>query len=95
MDGYKYRSETLSIQPGDEIFLYTDGVTEAININEELYGEDRLMVYIQETDHDISAEDLCEGVYKSVDDYAGEGVEQFDDITVLSLKYLKLNMNPE
>lgn len=89
MDGYKYRSETLSIQPGDEIFLYTDGVTEAININEELYGEDRLMVYIRETDHDISAENLCEGVYKSVDDYAGEGVEQFDDITVLSLKYLK------
>ncbi|MBO4901463.1 MAG: SpoIIE family protein phosphatase [Lachnospiraceae bacterium] len=89
MDGYAYKSESFSLQPGDEIFLYTDGVTEAININEELYGEDRLLVHLQETDHDISAEELCESVYRSVDEYAGEGVEQFDDITMLSLKYLK------
>lgn len=87
MEEYSYQSERLSIKPGDEIYLYTDGVTEAININEELYGEDRLLVYIESVDHDISAEELCADVYRSVDDYAGEGVEQFDDITMLCLKY--------
>ncbi len=89
MEGYVYRAEKLRLAPGDEIFLYTDGVTEAININEELYGEDRLLVYIESTDKGISSEELCEGVYRSVDEYAGEGVEQFDDITMLCLKYIK------
>ncbi len=89
MEGYAYKSGSFTIKPGDEIFLYTDGVTEAININEELYGEARLLSFITEHDHDISAEQLCSDVLQSVNDYAGEEVEQFDDITMLSLKFLK------
>lgn len=87
MDDYVYKAETMTINPGDEIFLYTDGVTEAININEELYGEDRLLKNINALD-DMRAEDICISIFDSVEEYAGEGVEQFDDITMLSLKYL-------
>ncbi len=89
MDDYTYKSGSFSIQPGDELFLYTDGVTEAVNINEELYGEDRLLAFMSEHDHNISAKELCEAVSRDVDEYAGEGVEQFDDITMLSMKLLK------
>lgn len=89
MEDFKYTSGSFTIEPGDEIFLYTDGVTEAININEELYGEERLLNFIQEYDQGVSAKDLCEAVLQNVNDYAGEDVEQFDDITMLSMKFLK------
>lgn len=87
MEDYQYKSEKVSIAPGDEIFLYTDGVTEAININEELFGEERLVNYINSLDKDMVAEDICDSIFEKVGEYAGEGVDQFDDITMLSLKY--------
>lgn len=43
MEGVKYREFTLEFNPGDQIFLYTDGVTEALNPAQELYGEQRLL----------------------------------------------------
>jgi len=43
MDGVKYKSHTFSLNPGDTIFLYTDGVTEALDHKGELFGEDRLI----------------------------------------------------
>lgn len=87
MEDYRYKSETITIEPGDEIFLYTDGVTEAININEELFGEERLLEDINSLD-EMSSEKMCVSILDKVSEYAGEGVEQFDDITMLSLKYL-------
>lgn len=88
MDDYSYKAEVMTIEPGDEIFLYTDGVTEAININEDLFGEARLLENINSVDG-LNAEDICGHIFEQVDEYAGEGVEQFDDITMLSLRYLK------
>ena len=89
MDDFQYKSGSFTIEPGDEIFLYTDGVTEAININEELYGEERLLNFISGNDQNMSAEELCNAVLASVNDYAGAEVEQFDDITMLSMKFQK------
>lgn len=46
MDGMKYRSQTVTLRPGDKMFLYTDGVTEANDPDEQLYGEERLLAYV-------------------------------------------------
>lgn len=88
MEDYAYKSGKVSICPGDEIFLYTDGVTEAININEELFGEERLLNVINALDEEMVAEDICGSIFEKVEEYAGDGVEQFDDITMLSLRYM-------
>ena len=93
MEDYPYKSESFTIEPGDEIFLYTDGVTEAININEELFGEERLLEDINILE-EMSSEKVCENIYYRVQEYAGEDVEQFDDITMLSLRY-KGNVSEE
>lgn len=85
MDGVRYRKNELDLAPGDAIYLYTDGVTEATDLNEELYGEDRLHAVLQKY-KDESMEVICSEIKKDVDLFAGEA-PQFDDITMLALKY--------
>lgn len=85
MEGIKYRLQELQLEPGDIIFLYTDGVTEATNLSEELYGEQRLQNMLNSRDFD-SMEELCKAVKQDVDDFVGDA-EQFDDITMLAFKY--------
>ena len=85
MEGIKYREQKLTLEPGDELFLYTDGVVEATNLNNELYGEDRLINCLN--DHiGENAETICKLVKEDVDKFY-EGAEQFDDITELSFKF--------
>ncbi len=86
MEGINYRKNELQLSPGDEIFLYTDGVTEATDLNNELYGEDRLLGILNGGPDKASAQELCEKVKADVDKFVGEA-PQFDDITMLSLKY--------
>jgi serine phosphatase RsbU (regulator of sigma subunit) len=85
MDGVRYRKNELDLAPGDAIYLYTDGVTEATDLNEELYGEDRLHAVLQKY-KDESMEVICSEIKKDVDLFAGEA-PQFDDITMLALKF--------
>ena len=85
MEGVKYRKNELQLAPGDVIYLYTDGVTEATNINDELYGEDRLLALLN-ANKEASMEELCRLVKEDVFAFAGEA-PQFDDITMLALKY--------
>lgn len=72
--------------PGDTIYLYTDGVTEATNAENELYGEERLL-HIMNQNTNVSSQQLCEAVKADVDIFVGEA-PQFDDITMLCLNYL-------
>ena len=85
MDGIRYRKNELELQPGDAIYLYTDGVTEATNASDELYGEDRLHSILEKY-KDASMQVICEGVKRDVDAFVGEA-PQFDDITMLALRY--------
>lgn len=86
MEGITYRKNTLSLEKGDRIYLYTDGVTEATNRAENLYGEDRLKNVLN-TSLNLSAEELCCAVKKDVDDFVGDA-PQFDDITMLCFDYI-------
>ena len=85
MKGIHIENETLILKPYDSLLIYTDGVTEAINKNRELYGEERLLSLLSNAQSDTSTE-LTSRVKQSVDEYQA-GCEQFDDITVFSVKY--------
>ena len=87
MEGIKYRENEITLDKGDRIFLYTDGVTEATDKNESLYGEDRLLTYI-ENNKILKAEELLSGLKGDIDKFAGDA-PQFDDITMLVFDYKK------
>ena len=72
------------------LFLYTDGVTEAHNSDQQLYGEGRLQACL-EAHPDLDVQRLCETVKKDVDRFAGS-MEQFDDLSMLCVC---LNSLPE
>lgn len=85
MEGMRYRKNEVQLAPGDMLYLYTDGVTEAVNIREELYGEERLLAVLNAHAH-ADVQTICETVKTDVDAFAGD-VPQFDDITMVCLKY--------
>ena len=85
MKGMQWKEFELQLQPGDRLFLYTDGVPEATNKNEELFGTDRMLAALN-TVKDASPEDVLKGVRKAVDGFVKDA-EQFDDLTMLSIVY--------
>ena len=85
MEGVKYRKNELYLAPGDEIYLYTDGVTEATDTNNGLYGEERLNALLDSL-HGLSGEEVCRAVKGDIGAFVGDA-PQFDDITMLYLKY--------
>lgn len=89
MDGIKYRRNEIKLLPGDRIYLYTDGVTEATNSETELYGEDRLLEALNSVDTS-TPKSTCENIFDSVSKFVN-GAEQFDDITMLSFSLQELD----
>ncbi len=85
MEGIRYRRFELQLTPGDTLYLYTDGVTEAVNAEENLYGEARLLQHLNRCQGE-DARGICESVKVDVDAFAG-AAEQFDDITMLCLTW--------
>ena len=85
MEGIHYKEQELVLQPGDEIFLYTDGVVEATDVDKQLYGDDRLLACVNEHNGEDSRQ-LCDSIKEDVDRFY-EGAEQFDDITEVSLQF--------
>ena len=85
LDNIKYAKHELTIEPGDKIFLYTDGVTESTNVNNELYGEERLLSFLN-SHTKLNAEETIKAVKEDIDEFV-DALEQFDDITMLELVY--------
>ena len=92
MENMKYKAGTMQLDVGDKIFQYTDGVTEATNINNELYGMDRLGEILNKVKNGTPHE-ILPAVKKDIDEFVGEA-PQFDDITMLCLEY-KAKMKTE
>ena len=84
-DSAKYRSSTLTLEPGDELLLYTDGVTEAFSEQEEQYGEERLEKFAI-AHSDMHPHALTTMLRASVARWA-LNAEQSDDITIFALEY--------
>lgn len=83
MEDVPYREQTLTLNPGDSIYLYTDGVTEALNPEQELFGDGRLYEILNR--HRAQAgepETFVQAIYREVQAFA-DGEPQADDITML------------
>ncbi len=80
-----YRQQEIELQPGDELFLYTDGVTEAVNNKEELFTAPRLLETAN-TNLDKPLKEFTTAIKSEIDKFA-DGAEQADDITMLALRY--------
>ena len=87
MDELDFKGQEMTLSPGDKLFLYTDGVTEALNTEKELYGEQRLLDALNGADAgNNSLQDLLGAVRKSLDEHV-KTADQSDDITMLALSY--------
>ncbi len=85
LEDFDYRSKKIQLNPGDLLFLFTDGVTEAFNTKEELYGETRLESFLEaHLSHTI--EEIVKESNQAVTDFS-IGVPQSDDITLLAIRY--------
>ena len=80
-----FKQQTIKLEKGDKIFMYTDGVTEALNPTNELYGEERLINCLNRSDRNLSVEELLAFVRADVNTHVN-GAAQSDDITMLTLK---------
>ena len=85
MKNARYRQYDLMLKKGSKIFVYTDGVPEAVNINNEMFGTDRMIDAINEN-RDKNPEEEIKAVREAVDAFVGEA-ERFDDMTMLCLEY--------
>ena len=85
MDGVRYKEYELTLNRGAKLFLYTDGVPEATNAQNELFGTERMLAALNE-DPDASPEGILRNVRKAVDGFVMEA-EQFDDLTMLCLEF--------
>ena len=87
MEDISFKEHSFILHPGDRLFVYTDGVPEAINSHEEMFGTTRILETLNR-DPDASPENLLHRLRQEVDAYS-EGTVQFDDITMLCLWYKK------
>ena len=85
MEGVRYRIGEITLSPGDRLFLYTDGVTEATNVKNQLYGEERLISFMNQN-QTVASTELLPALKGNIDEFVGEA-PQFDDITMLMFDY--------
>ena len=84
MEFTRYKQGEITLDPGDRLLLYTDGVTEAHDKTNSLYGTERLEKMLEQT-RDSSGEEVLDSIFNDINVFA-EGVPQFDDITMVILK---------
>ena len=85
MDGMKYKEYEMQLPPGAKLFVYTDGVPEATNAENELFGTERMTKALNENTG-ASPESVLQNVRTAVDGFV-KNAEQFDDLTMLCMEY--------
>ena len=85
LDNIDYTINEIQLQEGDLLLMFTDGVSEAQNTNDELFEEERIMNFLK-SNKELSPTEINTQLYKSLNEFCGEA-EQFDDITILSFKW--------
>ncbi len=85
MDGVHYREYEMTLEPGAKLFLYTDGVPEATNADNALFGTERMLAALN-AETDACPEKVLKNVRGAVDAFV-QDAEQFDDITMLCMEY--------
>lgn len=86
-DDTKYTVQEISLQPGSTLFLYTDGLTEAMNAEHQQFGLERVQAVLN-TCTDYAPKEILEKITQSVNGFV-KHAEQSDDLTMLAIKYIK------
>lgn len=86
IEDYGYAAAHSTINPGDTLFLFTDGVTEAMDSGERLYGRDRLYKLLETMDRNMPCSDIIAAVQRDLRAF-GAVEERADDITMLALRW--------
>jgi len=85
LDGVQFKQHEFQLFPGDSIFVYTDGVTEATSSEKELFGTERMLAALNKTP-DAEPDEILANVMGDINRFM-DGEDQFDDITMMCLKY--------
>ncbi len=85
MEDIPFKEHTFELSPGDDLFVYTDGVPEATNEDNELFGTDRMLAALN-ADPNRSPKEILKKVTEDIETFVA-GAEQFDDTTMLCFKY--------
>ena len=88
LEDIEYKEQKLQLNIGDRIFQYTDGVTEAMDKNNRLYGMERLSDVLNKKCSECTPEQTLRYVKADIDEFVGDK-DQFDDITMLCIEYKK------
>lgn len=91
MEGIRFEQHEFHLNPGDSIFVYTDGVAEATNGDDELYGTERMLSALN-SEPDAQPEQVLGNVMNDITGFV-DGAEQFDDITMLCFRYMGPSVN--
>ena len=86
LPGIRFREHEFELHPGDRVFVYTDGVPEAINEKEEDYGSDRMLAALNSCPPDTPMKETLRLVQEDLDRFAGQ-MPQFDDVTMMAIDY--------
>jgi phosphoserine phosphatase RsbU/P len=88
LDDFSFESKKLQLKKGDQLLLYTDGVVEAIDLEENAYGEEKFENFLQENlKHPV--ETIIKKSFADVNDFVN-GAPQSDDITLLGITFKKV-----
>ena len=85
MEDIRYKEYELQLEKGTKLFVYTDGVPEATDAQNQMFGSRRMLEALNEKP-DAVPQEILENMHRAVDDFV-QGAEQFDDMTMLCLDY--------
>ena len=85
-DGMKYKKYDLLLEPGDKLFLYTDGLPEAENNDNDMFGTERMLQVLNEAPEAAAPQQVLAHVRSAVGQFV-QDAEQFDDLTMLCVEY--------
>ena len=88
MKRVEYESVTFDLTEGDTLVFHTDGLIEALNADEDMYGAERLKLLISQIPNEASAEEVIQRIVEDVHNFVGEA-EQYDDLTLVVIKRLQ------
>ncbi|MBP5555280.1 MAG: SpoIIE family protein phosphatase [Lachnospiraceae bacterium] len=92
MPGINFKEHEFKLDPGDSLYVYTDGVTEATRSDNVLFGTDRMIASLNK-DPDADPRTMLDTVRNDIDEFVGDA-PQFDDITMLGFKYMGSEKSP-
>ena len=91
-EDWNYIQQEIQLEAGDTIFMYTDGITEAVDVSGQMYSLERLKDFLNGLDENLSAEKILREVQNSLQEFSNDA-EQADDITMLVVKFEGRNAN--